>query len=119
MKTDTEIDHFEKMTDFLSREAKWHVLDSLACVFHNEGYNLEGNTEHNDTRWLADLISRTIEDRGLHRCSEDRQSELMKIAQVAKDCLPFLADRIASRYIRISKAIRTMEQIARQQVKKD
>jgi hypothetical protein len=117
MKTDTSIDHFDTMTEFLTREAKGHVLDSLACVFHNEGYSLEGNTEHNDTRWLADLISRTIEDRGLDRCSEDRQRELMKIAQVAKDCLPALADRMASRYITVSKAIRTTERIARQQGK--
>ena len=30
MKTDTTIDHFDQMTDFVSREAKKYVLDALA-----------------------------------------------------------------------------------------
>lgn len=111
------MDHFDKMTEFLTREAKSHVLDSLACVFHNEGYSLEGNTEENDTRWLADMISRSLDDRSLDRCSEERIEELMKIAKVSKDSLAALAGRMASRYIAVSKAIRTTERIAKQQAK--
>lgn len=118
MQTDRDTDHFDEMTDFLSREAKVHVLDSLACVFHNEGYSLQGNTEENDTQWLAGFMARKFDDRNLDRCSEDRQQELLKMADVAIKCLPALADRIASRYVRVSKAIRTVERIARQQCKK-
>ena len=117
MKTDTSIDHFDEATGFIARQNRIHILDSLACMFHNEGYNLEGNTENNDTRWLAECISRTIDDRSLDRCSEDRKLEFMKIAQVAKECLPALADRMASRYITVSKAIRTIERISKQQAK--
>lgn len=64
MKVDTAADHFDEMTNFLGREAKLYVLDSLACVFHNEGYSLEGNTEHNDTRWLANRISQAPTRKG-------------------------------------------------------
>jgi hypothetical protein len=115
MKADTATDHFDEMTSFLGREAKLYVLDSLACVFHNEGYNLEGNTVQNDTRWLANRISQALHEKELDRLTPAYAEELLRIAAVAKDSLPDLADRMASRYIRISKAIRTVERIAQQQ----
>ena len=117
MKTDTTTDHFDEMTDFLSREAKGMVLDSLACIFHNEGYNLEGNTEDNDVTWLANRISLMLDDVPYDRCTEERKLDLQLIARAAKDCIPALAERMASRYIRVSKAVRTMERIAKQQGK--
>lgn len=116
MKTDTTIDHFEQMTDFISREAKNHVLDSLACVFHNEGYGMEGNTEHNDTRWLANRICEALHDKNIDRVSPEIAEQMMKVAAVAKDSLQALADRMASRYVRVSKAIRTIDRIAKRQI---
>ena len=115
MRVDTELDHFQEMTDFLSREARSHVLDSLACVFHNEGYGLEGNTEENDTLWLANLISVELDGKELERQSPHQRDKLLRLAKVAKDSLPLLAERMAARYIRISKAIRACEQIAKRQ----
>lgn len=38
---------------YVSREARYHVADSLACYLHNDGYALEGNTEANDVEWFA------------------------------------------------------------------
>lgn len=110
-------DHFDKMTDFLSQEAKRHVLDAIACEFHNQGYTLQGNTEHNDVAWLANRICQELEDRPIESCSEDRQRELLKVADVAKRSMAALADRMASRYIAISKSVRTIERIARRQSK--
>lgn len=118
MKHETDQDHFDEMTDFLTREAKLHVLDSLSCVFHNEGYSLEGNTGHNDVQWLANRISMELYERSLECCSDERKREIFAIARVAKDCIPALAERMAARYIRVSKAIRAMEKIARAQKKK-
>lgn len=117
MKIDTSVDHFDKMTEFVSQEAKSLVLDSLACVFHNEGFWLSGNTEDSDTAWLADRISKEINDTPLDRVSLERRQELMQVASAAKKCIPLLAERIASRYIRVSQAIRTSERIEKRQDK--
>lgn len=117
MKTDTTVDHFDQMTDFVSREARKHVLDSLACVFHNEGYSMEGNTEHNDTLWLANRICEELHGKNIERVSPEVEVQMMKVAAIAKHSLQGLADRMASRYVRVSKAIRTMERIAQQQGK--
>lgn len=120
MKCDTETDHFEDGLKFLGLEARHFVLDSLACVFHNEGYSLNGNNEHSDVRWLADEISREM---GTHtrfdRMSEDEQKEWEKHAHAALKSLPKLVDRIAHRYIGISKALRTMERVRTRQEYED
>jgi hypothetical protein len=112
-------DHFKDATQYLTTEARWFVLDSLACMFHNEGYSLQGNTEESDVNWLAGCISRRLDhDRKLEQQSPERQAELTHIAQVAIACLPGLAERIAHRYIAMSKAIRTIEEVSRSQARK-
>ena len=78
---------------------------------------MEGNTEHNDTRWLANRICEDLHGKNIERVSPEIADQMMKIAAVAKDSLQALADRMASRYVRVSKAIRTMERIAQQQGK--
>jgi hypothetical protein len=111
-------DHFKDATRYLTAEARWFVLDSLACMFHNEGYSLQGNTEASDVHWLADCISRRLDHgRRLEQQSSERQAELIHVAQVAMTCLPGLAERIAHRYIGMSKAIRTMEEVSRSQAR--
>ncbi len=110
-------DDFDEMTQYLSHEARWFVLDAMACAFHNHGYHLTGNTEQNDARWLANALSQDLDFRGLEQASVPRQEELIQIAAVAIRCLPALTDRIASRYIRMSKAIRTTERLAAEQAK--
>ncbi|WP_447979064.1 hypothetical protein [Candidatus Nitrospira bockiana] len=110
-------DDFEEMTRYLTHEARWFALDSMACVFHNHGYDLQGNTEANDARWLADRLSRRLDDRSLEFGPEARQQELLKIARAAIPCLADLAERIGCRYSRISKAIRCMETISREQAR--
>lgn len=112
MKTDTSVDHFDEMTEWLSQEGKRHVLDSLACVFHNEGYSLEGNTEHNDIAWLANRLSYDLHDKDLEKMSVEEKASMMRLAKACKDAIPALAERMAARYIRVSKAVRAMERIA-------
>ncbi len=116
MKIDMGQDHFEEMTKYLSHEARWFALDSMACVFHNEGHSLKGNTAENDVRWLANSICHKLRGHGLDQLAEgETKTELMKISEVAISCLPGFAERIAHRYINLSKAIRTMETISREQ----
>jgi hypothetical protein len=112
-------DDFEEMTKYLSTEARGCALDSLACVFHNHGYSLQGNTAANDTLWLARDLSNTLDfGRKFENAPADRQAELMKIAAVAIKALPGLAERISSRYVRISKALRLLERVSRRQTEK-
>lgn len=112
MKTDTSIDHFEEATNYVSREAMSMILDSLAGVFHNEGYSMEGNNDGSDVFWFARLLGRAFHDRDLDFLDEARKVELLRISEITLNCLPQLTQRIAARYIRVSKALRTMEKVA-------
>lgn len=91
MNQDRDNDHFDKMTDFLTQEARRHVLDAIACEFHNQGYTLNGNTEASDVAWLARRIGDRIDYLAL---SND---DLLKVAEVARHAMSELADRMASR----------------------
>lgn len=115
-----EIDHFQSATEYLTKEGRWHVLDSLACMFHNQGYSLRGNTEENDAVWLARQICSHERGGGcanaLDQLPEDRRAEYIRIAEIAIKSLPALCGRISARYINMSQALRTMEEVSRQQV---
>lgn len=97
-------------SDFLSRAARYYLLDTIACEMHNEGYNLEGNTEASDTAWLA----RRLYDRqkGFHgapweNLTDDERWEQMRLAENVMQLIPQLMGRISARCIRISQAINT------------
>jgi hypothetical protein len=44
--------------DFITRTAQDLILDLLYCDFHNEGHNLQCNTEANDYIWLARILGK-------------------------------------------------------------
>lgn len=103
-------------------------LDHAYCVFHNEGFNLAGNTQASDLEWFAELLFqrselgagwiKTIpwlltreqyEYLGLQRqglwdtkrwdmLTEEQREAWRGMARIALSCLPDLADRIAHRY---------------------
>ncbi len=116
-KIDTDKDHFDEMTEYLSLEARWFALDAMACAFHNNGYSLQGNTEDNDVLWLAESICQKLRGHHFAQLSEEGKKEFKEIARASIACLPGLAQRIAGRYIQMSKAIRTTERIAREQAR--
>lgn len=119
MSYQSDKDDFEEMTKYLSTEARWYALDSMACLFHNHGYSLQGNKASNDALWLArDLRSKLDHGASWEIAHPDRQVELLTIAQAALDALPGLAERISSRYLRMAKAIRAMERISRRQAER-
>lgn len=107
---------FREMTKYLTREARWYALDGFACVLHNQGYALESNTEANDALWMARSLAAVLDHgRDFDRAPSERQEELKLVAAAAIRCLPGLCERIASRYINLSKAMRCMETVARHQ----
>lgn len=107
---------FQEMTKYLTREARWYALDGFACVLHNQGYALEGNTEANDALWLAQCLADDLDyGRGFNEAPPERQEELKRIAAASIGCLPALCERISQRYINLAKAMRCMETVARHQ----
>lgn len=117
MKIDTEKDHFDDMTKYLSAEGRYFVLDAIACTFHNEGHSLVGNTAENDVLWLARQISERMYHKKLEMLDDEQTRRVTVSAEVSMKALPALAERIASRYIDMSKAIRTIERISCEQTR--
>lgn len=105
----------EKALDFASAETRYWVIDALACMFHNEGNTLSGNTEVNDVEWFArDLYS---EYNGgftnWDSLSEDIKTHWRKTAKVTLSRLPYIVSRIVARYQAISSALEVMERLER------
>lgn len=92
-----------------------NVLDALACELHNEGYALSGNTAENDEEWFARWLYTVSANRGYHgrtawEMLEPYEQKLWRaLAQLSIECLPFLMERMASRYISAAEAIRVLE----------
>lgn len=101
----------EHALSMVPSDAIYNIIDSLHCVFHNEGYGMEGNTEESDVAWLANRISLHLFESDVRFLSETRQREMMEVAQAARSALADLSDRMSRRYIRASKAIRTFERL--------
>ena len=117
MKPNPETSDFANMTKYLSEEATWYALDAMACVFHNQGYALEGNTNENDALWLARDLRRILDTYATwDSASDERKKELLTIAGAAIKAMPGLCERISHRYINLAKAIRTVEEVKRRQV---
>ena len=99
---------------YASRETRNHVADALACHLHNDGYQLEGNTEANDVEWFA----RTLYCRKDIPAAWDRASDEVKAAhrEIARGVIAVLPDfqlRIAHRLIALSKVVRDIERAER------
>lgn len=92
-----------------------HVLDALACELHNEGYALSGNTAESDQDWFAQWLYTVSANRSYHgrtawQMLEPYEQKLwLALAQLCIECLPFLMERMASRYIAAAEAIRVLE----------
>lgn len=103
-----DLDHALSMVPSVARDC---IIDSIHCVFHNEGYGMEGNTEESDVAWLANRISLHLFESDIKFLSETRQREMLEVAHAARSALADLTDRMSRRYIRASKAIRTFERL--------
>lgn len=96
-------------------ESVRHVLDALACELHNEGYALSGNTPEGDDEWFAQWLYTVSANRGQHgRTAWDHlepyeQKLWLNLAGLCIECLPFLMERISSRYLSAAEAIRVLE----------
>lgn len=118
MRIDPENETLRRALGFIGKEAGDNILDSLACYMHNEGHSLAGNTEASDHLWLARII---LKER-VHRHADNweqataiEREEALHLATIAMRCLPELCGRIASRYIRASRALRSVEEVRRAQ----
>lgn len=97
--------------DFVERLARYYMLDSVACVMHNEGYSLEGNTEESDLRWFARLLyekDRHGAGPRFEDAPQDIQKRYLQLAETCMKAIPALMSRISSRCIRISQAVNTI-----------
>jgi len=110
--------------DFISREARTLVLDSISCALHNVAGDLEGNTAGRDLEWFA----RSLFERYEWPVSSDhiprlgRRSEASQwdaapewerelwhaIARACLATLPFLMSRVAHRSRAIARAVNTV-----------
>lgn len=88
------------------------LRDELSSELHNEGHTLSGNTADSDLEWMACWLHTVNANRiGPNHSPWERlplqvQDEYRELARLSIECLPFLLDRIANRYITASKAIR-------------
>ncbi|HEY7236550.1 MAG TPA: hypothetical protein VH539_20485 [Gemmatimonadaceae bacterium] len=103
--------------DFVSREAQHAVVDSLACHLHNDGYQLQGNTEANDVEWFARNIHQRRPGGGLpgdwDHISEAERESYRAVSRAVIDALPAFQLRVAHRLITLSKVTRDIERALR------
>ena len=102
---------------FAGMTVQRHILDAIACRFHNEGWSLDGNNEESDSRWLARsmwLRAHPMLSSGqFDSLTEEERLHWQQLAKVAIEALPGLMARIAYRAVTWSKALRTLERAVR------
>lgn len=105
---------------YASQETRSYVADSLACHLHNEGYQLEGNTEANDVEWFARNIYERENDARTpwDRMTDAAREKYRVVAHAVIAVLPAYQLRIAHRLITLSKVVRDIERAEREQRKK-
>lgn len=111
-----DISQLDDALAFLTdRKARYHVLDSLACYLHNDGYALDGNTEESDVEWFArNLWEREHERSGRwEQAPEEEKTRFIRLAQMVIAELPAFQLRIAHRLITLSKIVRDIERAER------
>lgn len=89
-----------KAVDWVTAEHKEQLIDALHCVLFNQAGELEGNTEANDVRWLAQRLWQvhTWKAPGLwEQLPASEQERWIVEARTALSVLPALIDRIAAR----------------------
>jgi hypothetical protein len=94
-------------------ESRDWVLEGLYCLFHNEGYNIEGNTEKSDVSWLAQRMHEKSTHRMWGLAPQEERNQYLKFAELAWESFPDLCQRIAARYISMSNAILSLQDIER------
>jgi hypothetical protein len=116
MNTTPESKTLRNAIGFVSAEAQNWVLDGLSCYLHNEGHSLAHNKTESDELWLARIILKDRVQRhadNWDQATPIEREEALNLAKIAIARLPELCDRISSRYINASKAMRSMEEVAR------
>src|SRR5260221_10549849 len=107
---------------YVSQEARYFVLDALACHMHNKGYFIQGCTEETDARWFARALWTEFHGEAVSAGEFDNQKTedqevWIKTARCAISRLPSLMPRVASRAIHYSQALREMERTSRIELK--
>ena len=107
---------------YVSQEARYFVLDALACHMHNKGYFIQGCTEENDARWFAramwtEFHGEVVSAGEFDNQKTEDQEVWIKTARCAISRLPSLMSRVASRAIHYSQALREMERTSRIELK--
>lgn len=102
----------ERELDFVSREARTMVLDSLYCTLHNHANDLAGNTAETDLEWFAaKLWEWRTHKPGFHWeqvLTDEEREEWRETARVALEVLPLLMSKIESRCRAYAQAIQTL-----------
>ncbi len=107
---------------YVSQEARYFVLDALACHMHNKGYFIQGCTEENDARWFAramwtEFHGEVVSAGEFDSQKAEDQEMWIKTARCAISRLPSLMSRVANRAIHYSQALREMERTSRIEMK--
>ncbi len=107
---------------YVSQEARYFVLDALACHMHNKGYFIQGCTEENDARWFAramwtEFHGEVVSAGDFDNQGTEEQEVWIKTARCAISLLPSLMSRVANRAIHYSQALREMERTSRIELK--
>lgn len=104
--------------EYVSREARHNIADTLACHLHNAGYALEGNTEESDLEWFARRMYEHRDPGSWERAPQERRGEYREIARNVLAVLPDFQLRMAHRLIALSKVVRDIERAERAERKK-
>lgn len=111
---------FHNMMDYVSHDAKQNMIDGIACMLHNKGYSLDGNTEESDFRWFCrELYRRTNQGVGIDwdNLAPEGKAHWEQLARAAIDVIPHLMSRVSSRCILFSEVFRNMERAMREEAK--
>lgn len=113
MKRDLDTSLLDDALGFVTGEARYNVLDSLACYLHNTGYALQGNNEASDVEWFARrLFEHDRHGNGRWESAENAE-DWRSVARVVLAALPDYQRRVASRLIELSKVVRDIERAER------
>lgn len=108
----------KELTDLLTSDAEYLLLDALYCKLHNDGYYLDGNTEVDDLKWFANKLfvfskNGLRADRDWEALGKDGQKEWFDLARTCLAVIPVLYERIANRMKVQAQVLKSLEKTSR------
>ena len=101
-------DNVEKSLEFLPKDTRNKVIDTVYCDIHNAWSAIKGNTPESDIEWFARWLCGSFNHRGYDWLDENEQRFWKNLSEQCIRGLPMLMSRMEMRYEAYKDALHVM-----------